>query len=232
MKVVVISDIHSNFVALEAVMVDIDEKFEEIDFYLNVGDIIGYGPYPNEVCDLLKGLNNLISVKGNHEEALITGDTSGLISVASEAIEWTNKNISNKNLSFLKKMNEYEALKLNGFKVFLVHGSPRDYLHEYLRPDFSDELYKWFLKDTDADLIVTGHTHVSFVKEFGRKLVMNAGSVGQPRDGNPASCYAVLDTEKPEIKFHRVNYNVDKVMEKVNEVGLPETFGNRLYYGV
>lgn len=231
MKIAFISDIHSNLQALEAVLSEIEKKYNP-DYLVSPGDLVGYGPNPNEVCDLLKERDDFIAVKGNHDEAVLSGDTAGFNRIAAKAVNWTRDHIIDKNLDFLNSLPNYKPLLLDGFKVFVCHGSPRDYLNDYIYPDTPEDLLKGFLERTEANILVDGHTHVPFYKEFGRKLFLNAGSVGQSRDGNEKACYAFMNTDKNEIKIHRVEYEIDKVNVRIKNSSLPNSLGNRLYYGV
>lgn len=231
MKIAFISDIHSNLQALEAVISEIKKKYRT-DYLVCPGDLVGYGPNPNEVCELLRGRKNFIAVKGNHDEAVLTGETRGFNRIAAKAVEWTRDHITDENLEFLNSLPNFKPLLLDKFKVFICHGSPRDYLDDYIYPNASEDLLKEFLEKTEANVVVVGHTHVSFYKEIGVRLFLNAGSVGQPRDGNEKACYVYMDTDRNEIKTNRVGYDIDKVNVRIKNSRLPNSLGNRLYYGV
>jgi putative phosphoesterase len=230
MLIAILSDIHANLPALQVVLNHLRE-IGNVKYILCAGDIVGYGPWPNEVCDILSNMKNFVSVLGNHDHAVLTGDSHGMDVIAVEAIEWTRRVISEDNLDFLRDMREKEPLLIDDFEIFLVHGSPRDPLNEYVTPHTKEETLKEFLDSTGADVLVMGHTHIPFIKEIGMKVVLNAGSVGQPRDKNPKACYVIMDTKKQEVDFHRISYDIDAVKEKMDEVLLPKELSKRLYFG-
>lgn len=229
MKIAVVSDIHSNITALESVINALKE--EEIDFFLCSGDTVGYGPHPNQVCEALRKIKNLVCVKGNHDEAVLKGDFSRLNPIAAEAAQWTREKMKKENLNFLSRLKEIEPLKMDTLNILMVHGSPRDPLYEYILPTASSSLLEQFLEDSRADIIIMGHTHIPFVKNFGYKAVINAGSVGQPRDNNPRASYALIDTITGEISIKRVAYDIDLVAEDIKKTALPKELADRLYYG-
>lgn len=229
MLIAVIADIHSNSTALEKVLDEIDKK--NPSYIISPGDIVGYGPDPNGVCDRLREMDNFLSVRGNHDQAVIDGDITGMNPVASEAIKFTTKEISDENLKFLKHLDNYYPLKLDIFNIFLVHGSPDNYLDDYIYPDTSENRFKKFFDKTRANLIVNGHSHIPFTRQLGDRVFLNAGSVGQPRDRDPRACYVLIDTENHKIEVKRTEYDIDKVSEKMKRKGLPKTLADRLYYG-
>jgi putative phosphoesterase len=230
MLVIILGDVHANLPALQAVLKDI-KKFGKVDYILHPGDLVGYGPNPNEVCELAAGLKNFISVLGNHDRAVLDKNYEGFNPVAREAIEWTAKELTKKNIDWIGKIPKFRALKLDFLNVFLVHGSPRNYLDEYVYPDTPPDTLLEFLRMTEAHVIVLGHTHIPFLREFGNKIILNVGSVGQPRDRDPRACYAVLDTEKLKISFVRVEYDIDQTARSIRVAGLPGSLADRLYYG-
>lgn len=229
MYVSVISDIHSNLPALKAVLEEVEK--ENPDYILCLGDIVGYGAEPNEVCEELRGMDNLIAVRGNHDHAVLTEDVEGLNEQAAEVAEWTREEIGRENLEFLDSLKNYRALELDGLHVFAAHGSPDDYLDEYVHEDTPEERFERFFDETKAHMIATGHTHMPFVKEVGVRLFLNAGSVGQPRDRDRRACYVMMDTEEPSVTIERVPYDVEEAAEAIINSGLPDQLGERLYYG-
>ncbi|MFB6215892.1 MAG: metallophosphoesterase, partial [Candidatus Aenigmatarchaeota archaeon] len=229
MLIGMISDIHSNMVALSRVLEELENK--NPDYILCLGDIVGYGPQPNEVCEELRERENVIAVKGNHDQAVLSGDTEKLNEAATQAVKWTREKIDENNLQFLKSLNRYEALEFEQFHVFAVHGSPRDYLNEYVYEDTPEEELEEMFEETKAHLIATGHTHIPYVREVGTRLFMNAGSVGQPRDRDRRSSYVVIDTEERSVNIQRVPYDVEETAGSIKSSRLPDSLGERLYYG-
>lgn len=229
MKLAVIADIHSNLQALTAVLESIQEGAS--DRILCLGDVVGYGANPNEVVERLRDLENLICVKGNHDEAVLGGKVRKMNPQASEAVRWTIEEITDENLEFLKGLDEYKAPDFDNLPFFLTHGSPDDHLDEYVYEDISDKKLEHFFEKTEAHTILLGHTHVPFMREVDIKTLLNPGAVGQPRDRDRRASYAVIDTDEMEIKINRVNYDVEAAAEAIKRTTLPDSLGERLYYG-
>ena len=239
MRLAVLSDIHANLAALDAVR----EDLPTVDETWVLGDIVGYGPQPNEVIRALQELGAR-SVMGNHDGAAIgTVDVSWFNPEAATAIAWTATVVDQNARSYLASLPE---VRRDG-ELTAVHGSPRDPTWEYVT---GPEVAAANLRAFDTRLCLHGHTHVPviFLAEeeridvvpatpdalirlnAGRALV-NPGSVGQPRDGNPAASYLVLDTDSGTAEFRRVRYDVPRTQELMREVGLPMRLVERLSYG-
>ncbi len=221
MKVAVLADIHANLPALERVL----KETEGMPKFC-CGDLVGYNPFPSEVIDLVKK-EKVVSVLGNHDQAVLTGDTHWFNSSAARAIEWTKKELTRENLDFLKTLPHiYDR------EFYMVHGSPKNPLEEYVRPKDPSYVFEDFFNYTKNEIIILGHTHLPFVKRIGERLIFNPGSVGQPRDLDPRASYAILDIEKKEVKIRRVDYDIEKTAKGVVEKGLPARFAIRLFRGV
>jgi diadenosine tetraphosphatase ApaH/serine/threonine PP2A family protein phosphatase len=220
MEVAVLADIHANLPALEVVL----EEIEGLFLYCG-GDLVGYNPYPNEVIERIRGLG-AVSILGNHDHAVVTGDTSWFNPVAAEAIDWTRREIAPPNLAYLESLSPvYED------GLYMAHGSPRNPLEEYVYEDAPEYSLRDLLTHTERDVIVLGHTHVPFFRYLEGRLLFNPGSVGQPRDGDPRASYALLDTERKRVQIRRVPYDVEAVAEAILHAGLPEKLATRLFYG-
>jgi diadenosine tetraphosphatase ApaH/serine/threonine PP2A family protein phosphatase len=239
MRLAVLSDIHANLAALDAVRGDIPE----VDEVWVLGDIVGYGPQPNEVIAGLQAMGAR-SVMGNHDGAAIGQvDVSWFNPDAARAITWTASVIDANARAYLATLPE---VRREG-ELTAVHGSPRDPTWEYI----SDAAVAGAnLASFDTRLCLHGHTHVPIVYraddgnvaavpalpgapvsvEMGRLLV-NPGSVGQPRDGNPAASYVVIDTGAQTAQFRRVAYDVDATQRLMRDAGLPPRLAERLSYG-
>ncbi len=227
MRIGVISDIHSNLAALRAVLRDMPR----VDEIICMGDLVGYGAEPNKVIKVIRS-KGIRSVMGNHDYATVTGDISGFNDRAANAINWTLNNIDRKNLEYLATFPTHLEFKIGGHRIYMVHGSPRNPLNEYVFPDFSNRDMAEVTKGADADLVLLGHTHMPMKRMIMGKLVVNPGGVGQPRDRDPRASYALLNFKKElEIIFMRVGYNVDATAAKIKAAGLPEELATRLYFG-
>ncbi|MDP2767822.1 MAG: metallophosphoesterase family protein [Candidatus Methanoperedens sp.] len=224
MLIGLIADVHSNAVALTSVLSVLDAL--HVEKILHAGDIIGYNPYPDETIELFKK-NNILSILGNHDRALITGDTSGFNPYAVAALEWTRNTASSDNVDYLLGLQNIESITVEGRRIVLVHGSPYDIV-EYIYPE---DAVPDFLSAVNGDVLVLGHTHIQFKKEYTEGIIVNPGSVGQPRDGNPEAAFAVLDTVSGKIELKRVSYDIEKVIEDILAAHLPEKLAFRLRVG-
>ena len=241
MKYGMISDIHSNLEAFNVVL----EAIKVTDKIICLGDLVGYGPDPNECVETLKSMSIPV-VAGNHDKAT-TGemDISWFNRDAADAIKWTQAEIKETNLEFLKSLPL--SLDLEGFQI--VHGSLREPLEEYITSIFEAmptfELMKKPLlyvghshvplcivmkKDGSFDGWVLGDGDIVKLKEF-KKVIINPGGIGQPRDGDPRASYGIYDTDENEFSLFRVPYDIEKVQEKMKKAGLPVPLIERLAFG-
>ena len=228
MRIAVISDIHSNYDALQAVLADICNY----DALVCLGDLVGYGAQPNEVVSEIRSLRPGMIVMGNHDYAVSTGDTSGFVQHAVQAVEWTRRVISPENLRYISSLRSKATFVADGIKIALAHGSPRDPLNEYIYPSTPDFIMRSLVEESGGDLLMLGHTHVPFTLRYGSRLIGNPGSVGQPRDGDPKASYALLQpSTEPALEIRRVGYNIDSAASKIVARGLPKLLADRLYMG-
>lgn len=236
MRVAIISDIHSNLPALESILVDIEEK--NVDSILCTGDLVGYAPFPNEVIELLKK-NHVLTIQGNYDEAignrkLICGcdyKDEKQLEMASRSIQFTNETILPENREYLKNLPRELTIKVGAFTIKLVHGSPRKN-NEYLFENSSEveEVTEVF----PEDILICGHTHIPYYQVINGKHVINSGSVGKPKHGNPNATYVVLEVagDKIDVAICEVPYNVEKTAKAIeeNEI-LPNEFAGMLRKG-
>lgn len=226
MRIAVISDVHSNLPALQ--------KFLEIAKQENVekiwcaGDIVGYNPYPEEVVEIFMR-EKIPSVMGNHDWAVANNDFTNFNWAAAIAGKWTRERLGATHLAFLASLPEMLRFEVHGKKICICHGSPEDrdcYVYPF-------EATKALLEIASADLLILGHTHVQFVQKFDRGIILNPGSIGQPRDGIWEPGYAIIEIGKEgiEVSLKRFEYALEEVVKKFGETELPEALANRLYYG-
>jgi len=230
LKIVVISDIHSNLEAFLTVIANLPPH----DHILFLGDLVGYGPQPNEVVEQLQQLQPAIVLGGNHDYAVSTGDASGFSSYAAIAVRWTRRQITPQNLDYLSNLPSSAKIELNNTGLALFHGSPRDSLGEYIFPGISAQSARELIQRARAPLVLLGHTHMPMLYDFEGEMLANPGSVGQPRDGDQRAAFAILTLSEGKSSFEvrRVEYDVDSVARKIIREGLPEFLANRLYKGV
>jgi diadenosine tetraphosphatase ApaH/serine/threonine PP2A family protein phosphatase len=244
-RVAVLTDIHSNLPALEAVLEAIDEAGLETLWCL--GDVVGYGAQPDD-CAKLVSERCQLSLVGNHDLA-VTGEipTEVFSASAAAAVEWTRANCERETMEFLKSLKPEST----EHEVGLYHASPRDPVWEYvLAVDQAREC----MEEQAARVSLIGHSHVALwfsdgpgpgpgadgggQAEGGRELdvsegrwLLNPGSVGQPRDGDPRAAWLELDTERWQATYHRVEYEIDRAAEAIREAELPQLLADRLYVG-
>ncbi|MGI6394048.1 MAG: metallophosphoesterase family protein [bacterium] len=248
MKIAVLGDVHSNLPALEAVMKKIKDLSVEAIFFL--GDAVGYGPWPGETIDILKE-NVAAGVLGNHDAGIVDKtDISDYYDAVRYVINWTIDTIDNEQFGFLDRLKYIHVEEKLGSFLF-CHGSPRmpeRYDYVFGCKDIN-KLYdvKLYLKNINF----IGHSHYMnlFVMtgegksvelgisqgeveiKYPYPVVCVCGSVGQPRDGDPRAGFVVYDTEKKTISFHRVEYDIEKTIQKIESLKLPGTYGRRLRNG-
>ena len=248
MRIMIISDIHLNLTALKAVIEN--EKFNEL---IVLGDIVGYGPYPNECIEYLLQFNPTF-LKGNHEEALSNLKYKILFNpLARKAIDFTKKELKKKHIKFLKKL-PYEIKDNN---IHFSHSSPYHperftYLPEG-EIDNADLKLSFFKMERESiNVAFIGHTHypgyfsklnskISFVAfnendnikiDNNNLYIINVGSVGQPRNNNPKAQYVIYDTENSTVSYINREYNIDEIANSFIENSLPEELYLRLYKGI
>ncbi|MHA2233529.1 MAG: metallophosphoesterase family protein [Candidatus Hodarchaeales archaeon] len=237
--IAIIADIHGNFEALESVLEDICANFPEIREIYCAGDIVGYGPNPKECLEsLIKNPNVSATVKGNHDEYLVQGFINRQVNPdAAAAIDWQIGVIP---LELRWELSQFPVfIPKSDPNIALVHGSPQYPLDEYIYPDTEKQEHLFdYMNASNTDMLILGHTHKPFVRkrflrEFNKDLlILNPGSVGQPRDRDPRASYAILNTKNIEGTIIRVDYDIELVAEKIKSLGLPDSLANRLFQGI
>jgi putative phosphoesterase len=218
MQVGVISDIHSNLVALEAVLADI----ESVDRLVCAGDVVGYNAHPAECIEVVRD-REIPTIMGNHDRMVATGRNFRGNHMARAGVEHARAELEEETIEWLAGLPAERSL-FDG-RVKVVHGHPDDPDH-YTRPEeFSAQLLG------EEDALITGHTHVQYHETYPEGVVLNPGSVGQPRDDDPRAAYAVLDLDDLGIEERRVEYDVEAVQEAIEDAGLPRRTGSRLARG-
>jgi len=224
----VLSDIHSNLSALQAVL----EDAGDFDEALCAGDIVGYGPRPAECVELVSG-RGFTCIAGNHDAAVVNGDVSNFNPHAAAAVRINQRLLDRDCTAWLTSLPTHRTINIEGLRIVAYHGSPRNPLSEYIFPSEAAEIAAEFFDMTGADLLVLGHTHIPYMHRLGDRVLLNPGSVGQPRDGDPRASYALLDLEGGEVScaHRRVGYDVEEVASRMRRLGLPEMLAVRLFHG-
>jgi predicted phosphodiesterase len=242
MRIAVISDIHSNLHALEAVLTDVDA--ETVDEIWCLGDVVGYGPKPNECADIVRERAAVVLV-GNHDLAAIGKlDTSDFGPLASESAHWTERQLGAEQAAWLATL-EPSATR-EGLELY--HGSARDPVWEYV---LSEEVALENLQVTTAPIVLVGHSHLALGLSWdGERLdgglapggteldtsrarwLINPGSVGQPRDSDARAAWLLIDAAAGRAAFRRVPYPIEETQAEMRAAGLPEELAARLARGV
>jgi predicted phosphodiesterase len=243
MRFAFISDIHANLEALEAAFEDI--AGQNIDEVICLGDIVGYGANPNECCDLVKK-NCPVTLLGNHDAAAVDQLSTQHFNIhAKIAIEWTSQNLKKEAETFLSVL----PLRATKPSMTLVHSTPYEPNMWYYITSLEEAAFNYQFFDTQLCLV--GHTHIPIIIVLDKekelyvhqdsvvhldeikesRLLINVGSVGQPRDRNPKSCYGIFDSDAGEFSYRRVSYNIEKTQAKMKKIKMPEFLINRLQDG-
>ncbi|WP_255169342.1 metallophosphoesterase family protein [Natrononativus amylolyticus] len=218
MRIGLVSDIHGNRVALEAVLSDMPA----VGALACAGDVVGYNPWPGECIDELR-VREVPTVRGNHDAAALAETAFGFNGMARAGIEYTRERLSDDQRKWLASLPSDRRL-FDG-RLKLVHGHPDDPDRYTYPEDFSPRLLG------EEDVLVLGHTHVQHVERYAEGIVVNPGSVGQPRDRDPRAGYAVVDLDAMTVDTRRVSYDIEAVRAEIEAVGLPERLGTRLTAG-
>jgi putative phosphoesterase len=229
--VAVIADIHGNLPALRASLDRIDEL--GIERIYCGGDLVGYGPQPNEVCALIEHqliptIYGYAIARDEHDCGCAYIDQHDR-ELGQESVEWTLVNTNQRSKDFMRELSFDLHFQVGEVPVHLVHGSPRK-VNEYLFEDKPASLYERLAGAEQDRVLVFGHTHKPWVHEFGGVLFVNCGSVGKPKDGDPRGAFAVLRpaVDSVEVTIERVDYDADAVAEQVRQAGLPGEFADKL----
>jgi len=242
MRVLIISDVHANRTALETVLADAGA----VDATWCLGDLVGYGPDPNDCVEIIRALPNLICLKGNHDAGALNSMNLAVFNAdARRSLLWTQSNLSPQARRFLEELQD-KVQRVDD--VSLVHGSPRDPLWEYVLNTVTARIN---IEKLETPWCFVGHSHQQcmFEMDVKRELVdlkvpppgkpyplasraiLNPGSVGQPRDRNPQSAYAIYDPAKHIWEPRRVAYDIGAVQKRIRAQGLPEKHAARLAEG-
>lgn len=226
--VALIGDVHANLPALEAVLADARERGARLIW--NVGDYVGYGPFPDETVRRLRNVE-AVGILGNFDRDVLA-NKSKKVPEKHETVRWSNDQLSKKSRAYLKSLPRQRRLTMAGKRILLVHGSP-DSIKEYLRPETPESRLREVAASADADVIISGHAHEPFVHDVAGVLFINTGSVGRPDDGDPRATYAILRVtpETLQVEHHRVEYDVQATIDALRAHELPDEFSKMFQQG-
>jgi putative phosphoesterase len=233
MRIGFISDIHGNFTALEAVLADI--KKQHIDQLICLGDTVSLGPQPNEVLKALREWK-AVTIMGNHDQAILEPDQANRFEIAEHLVpdlKWGRERLSNEDLDFIRSFQPTHAVQFgNGIELLAFHGSPKSTTHLILATTPTEKLDEFFEGQT-ASVLIGGHSHIQLHRRYGKKLIINSGSVGNAfkfpfSPGNPPSLlpwaeYAIIEQDGDFLRsdMRRVYFDTDAMVKLVRAKGLP-----------
>jgi putative phosphoesterase len=233
-RVAVITDIHANLPSLQAALARIDELGVETVYC--GGDLVGYGPHPNEVCALIAE-RAIPTIYGNYDYAIARDlEDCGCAYITQhdrelgrQSVAWTLEHTDQVSKDFMRELPFDLRFDVGSAAVHLVHGSPRK-VNEYLFEEKPARLYERLAGAEEGGVLVFGHTHKPWVHEYGGVLFVNCGSVGKPKDGDPRGAFAVLEAADDgiEVTIERVSYDAEAVAAHVREAGLPAEYAEKL----
>jgi putative phosphoesterase len=233
-RVAVITDVHGNVPALEAALSRIEQL--EIDEIYCGGDLVGYGPRPNEVCRMLEE-RGIPTIYGNYDYAIARDlDDCGCIyptprarKIGQASVAWTLEHTDERSKRFMRDLPFDLRFELAGQRVRLVHGSPRK-VNEYLLEDRPARSFERIAQLAECDVLLFGHTHKPWIATYGDVLFVNCGSVGKPKDGDPRASFAVLGEHEGgvSVSIERADYAAAAVAGEVRQVGLPPALAEQL----
>ena len=237
MSLAIFSDVHGNLPALRAVLDDIRRQGCRSVFCL--GDLVDYGPFPNEVVETIRE-RDIPTIIGNHDEGIafeLAGSGGGYRDLAEKAFKeaafvWTAGEVKPEHRTWLRQLPRSLRLEAGGHRFLLVHASP-ERLNEYLFEDTPEARFREIAAGAEADVVVFGHTHRPYVKVVDGVTFINVGSVGNPKDGDPRAFYAIVRATptKVEVEPRRVDYDIESLVEALHQRGLPEIYAQRVRTG-
>lgn len=236
MQVALIGDIHANLPALQAVLAHAGQQ--GFGAVWNVGDFVGYGPFPDKVVHLLRKNERVLSIVGNYDLKVLKFPQKKAKWRKKKpkekylAFKWTFERLSKKSRKYLRFLSQEMRFKVKGWRILLTHGSPESN-EEHLSLDTPKKRLRQLAELARADVIVCGHSHQSFVREVDGVWFINPGSVGRPDDGDPRASYATLkiDARQLSVEHYRIEYDVQAVVESIREHKLPEAFAQMILQG-
>jgi putative phosphoesterase len=241
-RIAILSDVHANLPALQAVLADIEGR--DLDGTYCLGDLVGYGGDPNGVINLVRA-SGIPTILGNYDQGVgwETGDCGCSYpdekakQMGEASYVYTASAVTSENKTWLRGLPRERHLELEGTTIHLVHGSPRR-ISEYLLRERDERTYERLAASETDDVLVFGHTHQFWQRRFGHVVFVNVGTVGRPKDGDPRAGYVMLGVDRPNItgaditaELVRIGYEVEAAARGVLEAGLPASLAEGLRAG-
>ncbi len=215
MRLLILSDIHANWDALQAIPTDCDG-------IVFLGDAVSYGPQPAECIAWIRA-HTIVAVRGNHDHAVAYNAdpqcSPAFRTMAEATLAWHRKLLSEEDKSYLGALPLRASFQFGGASFLAVHASPRDPLYRYVQGNPLEPLLLAELEGENADVVLMGHTHIQYARRLSRGLVLNPGSVGQPKHGSPTAAYAIW--EDGSVQLHQVVYPVEAAVQRLQNAPLP-----------
>jgi len=235
MKIALMGDVHANLYALDAVL-DHARK-AGVEAIWNIGDFVGYGPFPDEVVERIKS-EGVVSIIGNYDQKVLRFPKKKKKWRKKKhpykyfAFGWAFENLSEGSRRYLASLPEQQRLEAGGVQALLTHASPVSN-EEPLTPDTPDERFHGLASIALVNVVVFGHSHREFAREVDGVWFVNTGTVGRPDDGDPRACYAIMNVDEGviEVAHYRLDYDLEATVNAIRERGLPEAFAQMLIKG-
>lgn len=221
MKIAIISDIHANVYALINLLEDID--IEKVDTIICLGDLVGYGPHPNEVISMIRR-RHILCIRGNYDSSVVNNEYSYIRETPINAfsLPWTVKELREENRLFLANLPSTLTLNIANKSLLFVHGSP-DKIDEYLLKDGDNT--SEVMNSITNDVLICAHTHIPGMKDFKNKVYINSGSVGKPKIGRPNSTYCILNISKEDgmkVQIKEIPYAYKRIVKDMTMLNFPK----------
>ena len=222
MKIAVISDIHGNIYALMKALEDIDEQ--RVDKIICLGDLVGYGPHPNEVVALIRR-REIPCIKGNYDASVVDGAYTYIrnTEINSFSLPWACEELRVSNKFYLDSLPTSLKYTINGVNILFTHGSPNA-INDYLFEDAPNTIK--IMNEYDGDVLVCAHTHIPCAKKYENKLLINVGSIGKPKIGLPNPTYAIIDINdlgEINVTIRHLEYEYKKIMKDCEMLNFPSS---------
>jgi len=236
MKIALIGDIHANLPALEVVLAHAREQ--EIDTIWSVGDLVGYGAFPDQVVKFFRR-KEILSIIGNYDLQVLKFKQKKDKWRKKKrpekylAFRWTHQQLSKLSRKYLRFLSKEIRMKVKGHRILLTHGSPASN-EEHLAPDTPEKRLRKLAQIAKSNLIICGHSHRPFARRVDDTWFINPGSVGRPDDGDPRASYAILkiaSQKEIEVEHYRLEYDVERIVAAIREHDLPEAFAQMFLQG-
>lgn len=222
MRIAAISDIHGNIYALMKVLEDIDQ--EKVDKIICLGDLVGYGPHPNECLALIRR-REIPCIKGNYDASVVDNDFTYIMNteINSFSLPWACNELRTSHKYYLESLPNHLEYNINDVNILFTHGSPNK-INEYLFED--EENTNKVMESFNGDILICAHTHIPYSKQYNKKLLVNVGSVGKPKIGRPNCTYALLDItddKKVKVSFRELEYEYKRIVKDCKILNFPRS---------